>query len=117
MARRNPGRPGGRFAKSGHTSHAPRIPPPPGAPAGPPPGPTGPATPPQDGFGAPTYHGHAPAGGGWEPPERSRSAGLTRAALSQTNRAARAVTAKVIRASKADGAHESGLTALIWNQV
>ena len=33
------------------------------------------------------------------------------------NRAARTVTRKVIRASKADGALESGLTALIWNQV
>ncbi|HVU93049.1 MAG TPA: MFS transporter, partial [Jatrophihabitans sp.] len=31
--------------------------------------------------------------------------------------AARAVTRKVVDASKADGAHESGLTPLIWNQV
>ena len=35
----------------------------------------------------------------------------------QTGRAAKLVTRKVISASKADGAHESGLTALIWNQV
>jgi len=42
---------------------------------------------------------------------------MTRAAFTQTNRAARVVTRKVISASKADGANESGLTALIWNQV
>ncbi|PZS16163.1 MAG: MFS transporter [Pseudonocardiales bacterium] len=42
---------------------------------------------------------------------------MTRAAVSQTNRAARVVTRKVISASKADGASESGLTPLIWNQV
>lgn len=42
---------------------------------------------------------------------------MSKAAFSQTNRAARLVTRKVINASKADGAHESGLTALIWNQV
>ncbi len=34
-----------------------------------------------------------------------------------TGRAAKLLTAKVIAASKANGAHESGLTALIWNQV
>ena len=33
------------------------------------------------------------------------------------DKAARVVTRKVINASKSDGAHESGLTALIWNQV
>jgi MFS family permease len=38
-------------------------------------------------------------------------------ALTQTNRAARVITRKVITASKARGAQESGLTALIWNQV
>jgi MFS family permease len=37
--------------------------------------------------------------------------------LVRTNQAARVVTRKVIRASKSDGAEESGLTALIWNQV
>jgi hypothetical protein len=42
---------------------------------------------------------------------------LTKAAARRTHRAARTVTRKVISASKADGAHESGLTALIWNQV
>ncbi len=34
-----------------------------------------------------------------------------------TGKAAKLVTRKVIAASKANGAHESGLTALIWNQV
>jgi MFS family permease len=42
---------------------------------------------------------------------------MTRAAFTGTNRAARVVTRKLISASKADGASESGLTALIWNQV
>ena len=42
---------------------------------------------------------------------------LGKAALHGTNRAARAVTNKVITASKARGAAESGLTPLIWNQV
>ena len=42
---------------------------------------------------------------------------MTKAAFTGTNRAARLITRKVIMASKADGAHESGLTALIWNQV
>ena len=42
---------------------------------------------------------------------------IGRSAVNGTNRAARHVTRKVISASKADGADESGLTALIWNQV
>jgi MFS family permease len=42
---------------------------------------------------------------------------MTKAALAGTNRAARTVTRKVVTASKANGADESGLTALIWNQV
>ncbi|MBN9620839.1 MAG: MFS transporter, partial [Actinobacteria bacterium] len=76
-----------------------------------------------EGFGAPTYH-HTPAAGRPEPGERpaATTAGgaamlIGKSAVTQTNRAARAVTRKVIRASKADGAEESGLTALIWNQV
>ncbi|MDQ2797901.1 MAG: MFS transporter [Actinomycetota bacterium] len=40
-----------------------------------------------------------------------------KATLAGTNRAARTVTRKVITASKSDGAEESGLTSLIWNQV
>jgi MFS family permease len=42
---------------------------------------------------------------------------VTRAAFRHTNRLARLLTTRVINASKADGASESGLTALIWNQV
>ena len=42
---------------------------------------------------------------------------IGRAAVSGTNRAARTITRKVIKASKSDGAEESGLTPLIWNQV
>jgi hypothetical protein len=45
------------------------------------------------------------------------AAAITRGAITSTHHAARALTRKVIRASKADGANESGLTALIWNQV
>ena len=128
--------PRGRFTKSGHTSHAPgtgAVPPQPSPPpqAFPPPayppasyppgypppsyGPPGPA-PQVDGFGDPTYHhGHPPGTAERQPGPPALS--ITRATISQTNRAARAVTRKVISASKADGAQESGLTALIWNQV
>jgi Major Facilitator Superfamily len=42
---------------------------------------------------------------------------VTRAIVSRSNDLARGITRKVINASKSDGAHESGLTALIWNQV
>jgi MFS family permease len=63
-----------------------------------------------DEFGDATYHGEG------DRPRRPAVA-LTVAAARGTNRAARVVTRKVISASKADGAQESGLTALIWNQV
>ena len=69
-----------------------------------------------DSFGTPTYH-HVPGADRNEREPASPAETLTRAALARTNRAARTVTRKVISASKADGAHESGLTALIWNQV
>jgi hypothetical protein len=77
-----------------------------------------------DPYGTPTYH-HTPAAGRpGAPPQRpgATTAGgaalvIGRAAISTTNKAARTVTRKVIAASKSDGAHESGLTALIWNQV
>jgi MFS family permease len=77
--------------------------------------------PPDDGFGRPTYH-HTPAENADRPRDGAARTGpasgsVARAAARQTGRAARAVTRKVISASKADGAHESGLTALIWNQV
>jgi MFS family permease len=146
VAKSNDGQPRKRFSKSGHTSHPPRVlpPPPPGAypgpyqtqpyqqpppnqalPHQPPPqlppyqGPPHPP-PPQDSFGSPTYH-HTPAASRPErqPPTTAGGAALLigRTALTQTNKAARLVTRKVISASKADGAEESGLTALIWNQV
>jgi hypothetical protein len=73
-------------------------------------------------FGQPTYHHIGPPSARMGPPgppaePASPAVAVTKAAISGTNRAARAVTRKVIDASKADGAHQSGLTALIWNQV
>ncbi|WP_375480767.1 MFS transporter [uncultured Jatrophihabitans sp.] len=141
MAKKQGDRPGGRFSKSGHTTHRPPVEPPAPAyptpssyppssyPAQPPAGrrpddfgaqPGYQSAPPSyapagaDPYGSPTYH-HTPAA-------RQASAagaqrGVGRAAVAGTNRAARLVTRKVIDASKADGAEESGLTALIWNQV
>jgi uncharacterized membrane protein YebE (DUF533 family) len=127
-------RPRKRFSRSGHTSHGPRLSPPPPVPAPPYPAPpypppqyppqypppySGPYPPPPplDQYGNPAYH-HGLEAGGEQPKESaSPAAAITRAAFTQTNRAARVVTRKVISASKADGAHESGLTALIWNQV
>jgi MFS family permease len=73
--------------------------------------------PPQgDPFSSATYHHVAGAGDQPAIPPRPAVA-LTKAAFVNSNRAARFVTRKVISASKADGAHQSGLTALIWNQV
>lgn len=140
MARDSSEQPRKRFSKSGHTTHhtppqrpvepprpAYQPPPPPYQPQQPPPYPSPPYQAPPahtDGFGAPTYH-HTPAASRPGPPA-DRSGATTaggaamligKSAVTQTNRAARAVTRKVIRASKADGAEESGLTALIWNQV
>jgi hypothetical protein len=108
-------RPRGRFSKSGHTSHRP-LPPP--VQYGPPPGypPQHPYPPPADPYGHTTYHhGSASARKNGAPSHPVVAVG--RAAAVHTHRAARLVTRKVIRASKADGAEESGLTALIWNQV
>ena len=124
-----------RFSRAGHTSHPPRQPAPPpvgttrqyGAPQ-PPYGPPqyGPAPqygPPQygpDAFGQPTYH-HVtrPSQQRIEDDRQpsSPAVAMTRAAFTGTHRAVRLISRKVILASKADGAHESGLTALIWNQV
>ena len=121
MARRPDERPRKRFSKSGHTNHAPRVaphnPPPtyyPPQPATPPP--MSPQPPPQDPFSSPTYH-HTRAAAAEPAPPSSPAVALTKAAIAGSNRAARAVTRKVVSASKADGAHESGLTALVWNQV
>jgi hypothetical protein len=70
----------------------------------------------QQQFGAPTYH-HVPAAAEAGRAANGGAAGLARSAVTGTGRAARLVTRKVISASRADGADESGLTALIWNQV
>ncbi|HEX3335252.1 MAG TPA: MFS transporter [Jatrophihabitans sp.] len=132
MAKGNDGKPRKRLSKSGHISYPPRvIPPPPLPPPGYPEQPYyQPYQPPVDPYGTPTYHHGAPPPvgppptGGLPPVEKpgATTAGsaamlIGRAALSGTNRAARTVTRKVITASKSDGAEESGLTALIWNQV
>jgi hypothetical protein len=134
-----------RFSRSGHTAHGPRVgqaspqqqpsPPqyPPAAqypptaqyPAQQPYPPAYPSTPsypdaqryPGDPFGNPTYHHVAPAEQVPQKASARPAVAITKAAVVHTNRAARVVTRKVIAASKADGADESGLTALIWNQV
>jgi len=132
VAKREDEKPRGRFSKSGHTSH--------GSPASPDPGRSGNYGPPpsygppprddyrpqpyrdpytdpyrSDPYGRPTYHGNDPVEA--ERPPSSPAVALTKAAVRNTNKAARIVTRRVIKASKADGAEESGLTALIWNQV
>jgi MFS family permease len=141
VAKNSDGQPRKRFSKSGHTTHAPKVgpptpPPPPRYPAQPtyqpPPAydepryqPSSYSNSPTDSFGSPTYH-HTPAAGRdaegraqRPPPTTAGGAALLfgRTAISGTNRVARVVTRKVITASKAYGAEESGLTALIWNQV
>jgi hypothetical protein len=97
-----------------------------------------------DGFSAPTYHGGRPdagAGGPTEGPNGQTadpdSAGgptgstrpasvrppgtgnvtVTRAVVARSRYFSRLLAHKVISASQADGARESGLTAMIWNQV
>ncbi|MGX7677797.1 MFS transporter [Jatrophihabitans sp. DSM 45814] len=99
-----------------------------------------------DGFSQPTYH-HIQPPGGQQPPEQldpgkralagresnehdprepraasARPAGtgdvtVTRAVMARSRYLSKLVAHKVISASQADGARESGLTALIWNQV
>ena len=116
MARGRDEQPRKRFSKSGHTTHQPWVAPPHAAPAPPPvPPPPPPHEPyPADPYGSPTYHQSTrqPAAAPSSP-----AVAITKAAISGTNRAARTVTRKVVHASKANGADESGLTALIWNQV
>lgn len=83
-----------------------------------------------DGFSAPTYHsssgsaGHsdsgpaAPAGRPTRtPPAGTGGVTVTRAVLVRSRYLSRLLAHKVITASEADGARESGLTAMIWNQV
>ena len=142
MARQQDDRPRKRFSRSGHTSHAPRLnrslrprrrfthrsntrrstrPVPAATTAAVPPAapypPPGQYPPPLDPYGNPTYHHVAQPTEQPQKPPASPAVAITKAAFTQTNRAARVVTRKVISASKADGASESGLTQLIWNQV
>ena len=96
-----------------------------------------------DGFSAPTYHaghgpatptyhaGHGAARGGdgpsrpdgtaprslRTPPTGTGGVTVTRAIWARSRYFSQLVAHKVITASEADGARESGLTALIWNQV
>lgn len=82
-----------------------------------------------DGFSQPVMHGalnqsSEQPGDEPVPPRRAsaRPAGtgnltVTRAVLARSRYFSRLVAHKVISASEADGARESGLTAMIWNQV
>ena len=93
---------------------------------------------PADGFSAPTYHGDEEdqanqtvsfVEAGPTEPRMSRADALrtaptgtgdltvTRAVLARGRYFSKLVAHKVIVASEADGARESGLTAMIWNQV
>jgi hypothetical protein len=119
VARKTSGgdRPAGRFSKSGHTRHTsahPSTPPvayPPQAYGGNPrpPGATADPQLAQSGdFDRPTYHRSQSAVN--DPPGK-------RGIVGSSNQFARSVTRKVITASTAKGAAESGLSHLIWNQV
>lgn len=74
-----------------------------------------------DGFSAPTYHSGsgpaAPPGRTRTPPAGTGGVTVTRAVLARSSYLSRLLAHKVITASEADGARESGLTAMIWNQV
>jgi len=71
-------------------------------------------------YDSPTYH-HVHGPPGTDPtaqlPATPPKNTVTRAVITRSNEVARNVTRKVINASKSDGAEESGLTAMIWNQV
>jgi MFS family permease len=90
--------------------------------------PPGPGRPPVEGFNQPTYHQHTESSPAYLPTAAlppieagptpvAVKTGAGRRVLAGSNHFARGVTTRVIGASKADGADESGLTALIWNQV
>jgi hypothetical protein len=86
-----------------------------------------------DGFSAPTYHHPQPDPEVEQPadqplevqagrparvaPTGTGSVTVTRAVLARSRYFSKLVAHKVIVASEADGARESGLTAMIWNQV
>jgi hypothetical protein len=96
----------------------PNYPPPP-PPQFAPPYPPGQPPFPRDAFGSATYH-VTPGGPPPVPVDGPAGGKVSRAARATargTNKSARYVTRKVIDASEKDGARESGLTPLIWNQV
>lgn len=112
VARRDDDKPRGRFTKSGHTSHPPRQLPPAGydpryAQRG------QPTQQRSGGFDPPTYHHIHPG----QPEQAAGKVTVTRTIVARSNEFARSVTRRVINASKAGGAEESGLTSLIWNQM
>ena len=87
-----------------------------------------PPQPPRRSYDSPTYHHvqgqpppDAPPPSGPDPtaqlPGTLPKVTVTRAVVTRSNELARNVTRKVITASKADGAEESGLTSMLWNQV
>jgi MFS family permease len=130
VARQDDDKPRGRFTKSGHTTHEPRRQPPPGydprsgpQPTRPYPNPPGAARSGtgQDaqqrsgGYDTPTYHHIHPTP--TQPGQAAAKVTVTRTIFARSNEFARTVTRKVINASKAGGAEESGLTSLLWNQV
>jgi MFS family permease len=139
VARPDDKQPRKRFTKSGRTTHNTRPVPPSGYPqSSPPPGYVPPPQPPRrddpgpygqptehlaqprGSYDQPTYHHvHAPSGD--EPtaqmPAQPPKNTVTRTVISRSHELTRGLARKVINASKADGAEESGLTGLIWHQV
>jgi MFS family permease len=79
----------------------------------------------EDQFSSPTYHHSQPnpeprseAHPDGQPGSGPKSSGdIARGVVGGAERVARGVVRRVVTASRADGAQESGLTALIWNQV
>lgn len=100
-AGRDPRRGAGRFGRSGHTAHVARVS-----------GSTAPA--PAD---TPTPERTADPGCEVAGDASAPKITVTRAVAARSQQAARSVTRRVVAASRADGAQQSGLTPLIWNQV
>jgi hypothetical protein len=76
-----------------------------------------------DGYSQPTYHKVQESADQRGPrpqsvrPEGTGNVTVTRAVMARSRYFSKLVAHKVISASQADGARESGLTAMIWNQV
>jgi hypothetical protein len=107
--------PPGSSVPPGYPHHPAGYPPPPPGHSAPPPAPP-------PGYSAPSGYGPPPPGYSEAAPDSGQPAqpGVRRAAATvgkATVVGTRAVTRKVITLSKSDGAAESGLTALVWNQV